>query len=172
MLVNEEKPSPLLYTLVGGPRLQLQFEEPVKQSAQITKQSQPILYSIVGNPRPAQDIPQTKTIDSKPSTQPVKVSTVQPAPILYTVVGETQVPNNISKANSSPSPIKRHKNDINSYTVLGNSTTTQLVTIPRKSPPEKQTHTPVLYPLVGQPSSLTEQKMVTPLKYLILYLII
>jgi hypothetical protein len=167
--VNVEKSvidqSPILYNLVGFPRLQVRFQEPVKQVPkiaqqsstnhtvivipplhepvkQIPKQSSPIFYSIVGNPILTPHITQTNTLDPLPSIQPEKVRSVQPVPILYTIVGEAQVPNHIAKENRPPlAPIKRNTTDVTMYTVVGNPSIPRSLTIPRKTQP-LQSRTP------------------------------
>jgi hypothetical protein len=168
--------SPILYSLVGSPRLQVQIQEPVKQVSQIPQQSSSTLYSIVGNPTLTPPITQTNTLDPPPSIQPEKVSSDPPAPILYTVVGETRVPNDIPKENHPPpASIKQHANGGTMYTVVGDPTIPQSMTIPRKIQPlqpqqqqqqqQQQAQIPSLYPLVGKPNSLPEEKTDTRLKY-------
>jgi hypothetical protein len=156
--------SPILYTLIGSPRLQVRFQEPIKQVSQpnapnlysivgsphpiiptqepITKSSQqssPSLYSIVGNPTLTPHTTQVNTLSLSPSTQPVKANHFQPAPILYTVVGETHVPNNISKENyPPPAPAKKHTNNVKTYTVAGDSSIPPSITPPRKIQPLQQ----------------------------------
>jgi len=186
--VNGEKSvinkSPILYNLVGYPRLQVRFQEPVEQVSQIPQQSSPTFYSIVGNPILIPNITQINTLDPPPSTQPQKVSSFQPVPILYTIVGETRVPNRISKENRPPiAPIKRNTNDITMYAVVGDPKIPRSMPIPRKTQPlqsqqppppppqqqqqqqQEQVQLPFLYQLVGKPNSIPKENTETRPKY-------
>jgi hypothetical protein len=166
--------SPILYSLVGSPRLQPQMQEPTKQVVSVSQQPSPSLFSIVGGPTLTPNIPQTNTRQPPPSTQPVKVSLVEPVPILFTIVGESRVPNNTQKENRPPpAPVKKPTTEVILYTTVGDPNISQTVTLPRKpvtqtpkkQEPQQQTEPSALFSLVGKPTSPPEKCLDTPPKY-------
>lgn len=196
--LNVETPvtnrSPTLYSVVGSPHLRVRIQEPIKQELPVSQPPSASFYSIVGGPTLTPHIPQTKTVNPPPPTQPVQVSSSKPVPILYTIVGETQVPTNIPKENRLPPPpppvpIKNPPNDGTMYTMIGNPNIPQTVTLPRKTQPsqpikqqplqplkqqpqqQQQTQASALYTVVGKPTTPSEENMDTLTKYYILHLI-
>ena len=163
-----QQPSSNLYTVIGNPHLPASIPVSTTAPPAPVKQSSPILYSIVANPKLTSNLTYTNTPNQPRATQPIQSSSVPTAPILYTIVGETQVPNNILKANRVPlAPIKRQANENALYGTIGDPTVPQSTTLPRKTqplPPTKQLQqlppisTPMFYSIVGQPSTSPERK--------------
>lgn len=89
--------SPVLYSLVANPRLNVQIQEPAKETAAIPQQSSSTLYTVVGNPRMTAPIPTTHV-----PAAPVTVK--QTSPILYSIVANPRLTSNLTYTNTPNAP--------------------------------------------------------------------
>jgi hypothetical protein len=124
--------SPVLYSLIARPRLQVQIREPMKDVVQPPQPPPPppsaSLYSIVGGPELTADT--RRMTDDKPDEAPPP----PPSPVL----------------------VKKKGNEKMMYSIIGGPTAPEKIPLPRKAKsldvqPEKGPQAPTLYTLVSKP---------------------
>ena len=122
--------TPILYSLIARPRLQVQIQEPIKETVQPppAQETSASLYSIVGGPE--------LTADTRNMSSDVPEEAPPPPPVL----------------------VKKKSNEVAMYSIIGGPQIPQKIPITRKArsldaQPSKAPETPTLYTIVSKPRS-------------------